>query len=127
MKFPTLKLNFVTIFLVLGIVVFLLLTVNCSITQNEANAELRALNGELDSVCDEGTRLQIEIDRRSDYFSVEKYATEVLGMHKLENYQIQYICYDFSGNMEVLNTEEEDDFFGRVSKAFSAIGDFFRG
>lgn len=127
MKIPSVKLNFVTIFLVLGIVVLLLLTVDCSITQNESNAELRALNNELQVVENEGKKLQIEIDRRSDYFSVEQYATEVLGMHKLERYQIQYIRYDFTGNLEVLNTEEEEDFFGRVSKAFSAIGDFFRG
>lgn len=127
MKLPSLKFNFVTIFLVVGIVVLLLLTVNCGIAQNEKNAELRALNNELDSVVNEGTKLQIEIDRRSDYFSVEQYASEELGMHKLENYQIQYIEYDVSGEVEVLNREEGEDFFGQVSKAFSAIGDFFRG
>ncbi|MBO5222317.1 MAG: cell division protein FtsL [Clostridia bacterium] len=127
MKAPSLKFNFVTIFLVVGIVVLLLLTVNCSITQNEANSELRALNRELDNVSNEGAKLQLEIDRRSDFFSVEQYASEVLDMHKLENYQIQYIRYDVSGNLEVLNKEEDVDFFGRVAKAFSAIGDFFRG
>ena len=127
MKTPSLKFNFVTIFLVVGIVVLLLLTVNCGITQNEKNAELRALNSELDAVVNEGTKLQIEIDRRSDYFSVEQYASQELGMHKLENYQIQYIEYDISEEVEVLNREEEEDFFGQVSKAFSAIGDFFQG
>lgn len=127
MKLPSLKLNFITIFLVFGIVVLLLLTVNCGISQNEANAELRALNKELEAVVDEETRLELEIARRSDFFSVEQYATEVLGMHKLEKYQIQYIRYEISGNLEVLNTEEEENFFGQVSKAFSAIGDFFRG
>ncbi|MBP3299949.1 MAG: cell division protein FtsL [Clostridia bacterium] len=127
MKLPSLKFNFLTIFLVLGIVVLLLLTVDCSITQNEKNAELRTLNGQLDTEISEGTRLQLEINRRSDYFAVEEYATEILGMRKLENYQIQYIRYDVSGTLEVLNVEEEEDFFGRVSKAFSAIGDFFRG
>ena len=127
MKLPSLKFNFLTIFLVLGIVVLLLLTVDCSITQNEKNAELRTLNSELDAAVSEGTKLQLEINRRSDFFAVEQYATEVLGMRKLENYQIQYIRYDVSGTLQVLNQEEEDDFFGRVSKAFSAIGDFFRG
>ena len=127
MKLPSLKFNFLTIFLVVGIVVLLLLTVNCSITQNEKNAELRAANREMETVVNEGINLQIEINRRSDYFSVEKYATEVLGMRKLENYQIQYIRYDVAGTLEVLNQEEEENFLGRVSKAFSAIGDFFRG
>jgi cell division protein FtsL len=127
MKLPSLKFNFFTIFLVLGIVVLLLLTVDCSITQNEKNAELRTLNSELDAAVSEGTKLQLEINRRSDFFAVEQYATQVLGMRKLENYQIQYIRYDVSGTLQVLNQEEEDDFFGRVSKAFSAIGDFFRG
>ncbi|MBO5248822.1 MAG: cell division protein FtsL [Clostridia bacterium] len=125
MKHPSLKLNFVTIFLVVGIVVLLLLTVNCSISQNEKNAELRALNTELSAAANEGTKLQIEIDRRSDFFSVEQYASEELGMHKLENYQIQYIQNHVSGTAELLHNEENENFFGQVAKAFSAIGDFF--
>ncbi len=126
MKVPSVKLNFVTIFLILGIVVLLLLTVNCSIAQNEKNAELRKLEKELSVAANEGTQLQIEIDRRSDFFSVEEYASKELGMHKLENYQIQYIQYDVSGTAELLNREKDEDFFGQVAKAFSAIGDFFR-
>lgn len=125
MKRLSLKFDFVTIFLVAGIVALLLMTVNCSITQNEKNAELRALNNELSTVVNEGTKLQIEIDRRSDFFSVEQYASKELGMHKLEKYQIQYIQYDVSGTAELLNNEEEEDFFGQVAKAFSAISDFF--
>ena len=125
MKHPSLKLNFVTIFLVVGIVVLLLLTVNCSISQTEKNAELRALNTELSAAATEGTNLQIEIDRRSDFFSVEQYASEELGMHKLENYQIQYIQNHVSGTAELLHNEENENFFGQVAKAFSAIGDFF--
>jgi len=83
------------------------------------------LNSELSQVSNEGTKLQIEIDRRSDFFSVEQYATEELGMHKVENYQVQYVQYDVSGTAELLHQEEEEDFFGQVVKAFSAIGDFF--
>lgn len=127
MKAPSVKINFVTLFLIIGIVTLLLLTVDCSITQNEKTAESRALTRELNEVVNEGASLQVEIDRRSDFFSVEQYATEVLGMRKLEHYQIQYIRYDVSGTLEVLNEEEEEDFFGQVAKAFSAIGDFFRG
>ncbi|MBO5214252.1 MAG: cell division protein FtsL [Clostridia bacterium] len=125
MKLPSIKFNFLTLFLVAGIVTLLLLTVNCSISQNEKNAELRTLNSELSAAVNEGTKLQIEIDRRSDYFSVEQYASEVLGMHKLENYQIQYIQYDVSGSAELLHSEEDENFFGQIAKAFSAIGDFF--
>lgn len=126
MKHLSIKFNFVTIFLVVGIVALLLITVNCGVEQNEKNAELRALENELSTVVNEGTQLQIEIDRRSDFFSVERYASKELGMHKLENYQIQYIQYNVTGTAELLNSEEDEDFFGQVSKAFSAIGDFFR-
>ena len=125
MKKLSLKFNFLTIFLIVGIVALLLLTVNCSISQNEKNAELRSLNNELAAASNEGTKLQIEIDRRSDFFSVEQYASKELGMHKLENYQVQYIKYDVSGTAELLHSEEDEDFFGQVAKAFSAIGDFF--
>lgn len=125
MRTTSVKSNLFTALLAVGIIVFLLLTVHCGILQNEKNAELRALQRELDDVSNQGTKLQIEIDRRSDYFTVEKYATEVLGMHKLEKYQIQYIQYEMTGTAELLHSEEDDDFFSRVSKAFSAIGDFF--
>lgn len=125
MKKLSVKFDFLTIFLVAGIVLLLLLTVSCSIEQNEKNAQLRTLNTELSEAVNEGTKLQIEIDRRSDFFSVEQYASQELGMHKLENYQIQYIKYDISGTAELLHSEESEDFFGQVAKAFSAIGDFF--
>ena len=125
MKHASIKLNFITIFLILGIVVLLLLTVNCNITQNEKNAELRTLNGELADEINYGKRLEVEIDRRSDFFSVEQYASEELGMSKAENYQIQYIQYDVAGTAELLNSEENENFFGQVVKAFSAISDFF--
>ena len=125
MKKLSLKFDFLSILLVVGIVVLLLLTVSCSIEQNEKNAQLRTLNNELSVAVNEGTKLQIEIDRRSDFFSVEQYASKELGMYKLENYQIQYIKYDICGSAELLNNEESDDFFGQVAKAFSAIGDFF--
>ena len=125
MRTASVKSNLFTALLAVGIIVFLLLTVHCGILQNEKNAELRALQSELDAISNQGTKLQIEIDRRSDYFTVEQYATEVLGMHKLEKYQIQYIQYEMIGTAELLNSEEDDDFFSRVSKAFSAIGDFF--
>ena len=125
MKRPSVKLNFLTLFLVAGIVVLLLLSVNCNIEQNEKNAQLRRLNNELDAAINEGVRLQIQIDRQSDFFSVEEYASRELGMRRLENYQIQYIQYDINGSAQLLNTEENEDFFGRISKAFSVIADLF--
>lgn len=125
MKRPSVKINFLTLFLVAGIVALLLLSVNCNITQNEKNAELRRLNNELDAAVNEGVRLQIQIDRQSDFFSVEEYASKELGMRRLENYQIQYIQYDVNGSAQLLNTEESEDFFGKVSKVFSVIADLF--
>lgn len=126
MKLPSLKLNFVTIFLVVGILVLLFLTVNCSITQNEKNAELYNLTKEYETVANQGAVLQIEIDKKSDFFSVEQYASQKLGMHKLEKYQVQYIRQDIADSSELLYSEEEEDFFGQVAKAFSVITDFFR-
>lgn len=125
MKLPSLKFNFFTIFLVFGIVLLLLLSVNCSISQNEKTAELRKLNNELNQVRNQGIRLEIEIESRSDFFSVEEFATKELGMRKLENYQIQYVPYEMYGTAELLNKEESEDFFEKVSKAFSVISDFF--
>lgn len=125
MKKHALQFDFFSIFVILGILLLVVLTVTCDVIQNEKNRQLNEANRAYDSAVNEGVRLQIEIDRRSDFFSVEQYATEELGMHKLEKYQIQYIRYDVTGTAELLNREEDEDFFGQVSKAFSAIGDFF--
>lgn len=125
MKKHALQFDFFSIFVILGILTLIVLTVTCDVTQNEKNRQLNEANRAYDNAVNEGVRLQIEIDRRSDFFSVERYATEELGMHKLEKYQIQYIRYDVTGTAELLNREEDEDFFGQVSKAFSAIGDFF--
>ena len=120
-----LKFDFLAVFLAVGIIVLLLLSVNCNITQNEKNAELREAKNELALAVNEGTRLQIEIDKRSDFFSVEEYATRNLGMRKLADYQIQYLQYEVDDSAELLNTEEDEDFLGRVSKVFSVISDLF--
>ena len=125
MKKHALQFDFFSIFVILGILILVVLTVTCDVMQNEKNRQLNEANQAYDNAVNEGVRLQIEIDRRSDFFSVERYATEELGMHKLEKYQIQYIRYDVTGTAELLNREEDEDFFGQVSKAFSAIGDFF--
>ncbi len=125
MKKHALQFDFFSIFVILGILILVVLTVTCDVMQNEKNRQLNEANRAYDNAVNEGVRLQIEIDRRSDFFSVERYATEELGMHKLEKYQIQYIRYDVTGTAELLNREEDEDFFGQVSKAFSAIGDFF--
>ena len=123
--FLNVKFDVFSILLILGIFAALYFSVRCDIAQNEKNTELTTLQQDYSKEVNDGIRLQIEIDQRSDFFSVEKYASEVLGMHKVEKYQIQYIRHDVSGSAELLNREEDDDLFGRVSKVFSAIGDFF--
>ncbi len=117
--------NLWSVLLMVGIICLGLFSLNCYIVQNEKNNEIKKMEEQLQAACDEGHRMAIEIERRSDHFTVEAYATRELGMCKLENYQIQYLQQDVFGNAELLHREEEDGFFTRVTKAFSVITDFF--
>lgn len=118
--------HFITVLLIAAIVCVGLLSVNCSIVKNEKNGELRSLESQLSQVQNEGSRMEIEIARRSDHFAIEAYASSELGMRKLETYQIQYIQQEVPSSVELLHTEQEDGFFSGVTKAFSVITEFFK-
>lgn len=118
--------SLLSVLLVAAIVALGILSVNCSIVQNERNSQLRRLQTELAETQDLGARMEIEIEQRSDHFAIEAYATQKLGMRRLETYQVQYIRDDVFSNAVLLNQERDEGFFADVTKAFSVLNDFFR-
>ena len=63
---------------------------------NEMSLSVTKSEAEMRSLVDEQSKLDIKISAMTDLNKIEKYATEQLGMQKIEKYQISYI--DLSGN-----------------------------
>ena len=74
----------------------------------------------------EGKLLDIEYQSRANYRNIEKYASENLSMKKISSYQIEYIDDQKQENMQVIEHEQDENFFSRISKAFSVILEYFQ-
>ncbi len=62
---------------------------------DELDRQIDTVNAEIEVVESENTRLSMEIDSTISLDKVDSYAQNVLGMVKVENYQVSYI--DLSG------------------------------
>lgn len=62
---------------------------------DEINREISNVNSKIEVIDSENTRLNMELDSRISLDKVDDYAQNVLGMVKVENYQVSYV--DLSG------------------------------
>lgn len=113
-------------FLALLIIAISIVGVNCYISQYEKNYQNTQLSAELAEVQNEGKLLDIEYQSRSNYRNIEKYASENLSMKKISSYQIEYIDDQKQESMQVIEHEQNENFFSRISKAFSVILEYFQ-
>lgn len=67
----------------------------CQVQVDDLNRELSKVNSQIEIVESENTRLNMELDSIISLDKVDDYAQNVLGMVKVENYQVSYI--DLSG------------------------------
>lgn len=116
----------VSAFLAFLIVAVSIIGVNCYIQQYEKNYQANKLKKELAQVQNEGELLDIEYQSRANYRDIEAYVSENMSMKKISSYQIEYIDDANSDNMQVIEHEDNDGLFTRISKAFSVILEYFR-
>ena len=69
---------------------------------DELDRQIDSVNSEIEVVESENTRLSMEIDSTISLDKVDSYAQNVLGMVKVENYQVSYI--DLSGGDAVIQS-----------------------
>lgn len=74
---------------------FIAMQLYSQVQVDELDRELDAVNSQIEVVESENTRLAMELDSIISLDKVDDYAQNVLGMVKVENYQISYI--DLSG------------------------------
>ena len=104
----------------LGIVT-LMITSRVQLT--EMNAQLQRDQAELQARKSEYASMSSELAQSTSNQSVEDYAENVLGMQKMEPYQIQYITVDGATQAAALNEEPE----GFWASLWQSITDFFTG
>jgi len=107
-----------------GVVIFTLaLTMVYRFTLiNNLNLEVIKLKSELEEVNTLNAQLKYSAEKNVSLSEIEKYATESLGMQKLQNYQIEYINLD---KKDLLTNEESFENKNIVLKVISNIIEFF--
>lgn len=73
---------------------------------DELDRELDKVNSEIGILESENTRLNMELDSRISLDKVDEYAQNVLGMVKVENYQVSYIDLSSADTVEVSGGRE---------------------
>ena len=73
----------------------------------------------------ENVRMQSEIEEKTALKSIEAYAEDVLGMQKLDKYQIEYV--NISNGSVVDIPESEDNIFIRIKNTLTDFLEYIRG
>ena len=89
---------------------------------NSLNLEVIKLKSELDEINTLNTQLKFAAESNVNLSDIEKYATEELGMQKLQNYQIEYISLDKQDLLTSEKAEEEKNIFLKI---IDSIIEFF--
>ena len=108
----------------IAIVSFMIIRVNCYIKKYEINYRTEVLEKEYDKAYNEGERLKVEYQKRTDYNGVSEYAETVLGMKKINDYQIIYIPATETDEMRVVSSGES--FADKISKTFSIVLEYLK-
>ena len=108
----------------IAIVALMIISVNCYIKKYEINYRTEVLEKEYDKAYNEGKRLKVEYQKRTDYNGVSEYAETVLGMKKINDYQIIYMPATETDEMRVVSSGES--FADKISKTFSIVLEYLK-
>ena len=108
----------------IAIVALMIISVNCYIKKYEINYRTEVLEKEYDKAYNEGERHKVEYQKRTDYNGVSEYAETVLGMKKINDYQIIYMPATETDEMRVVSSGES--FADKISKTFSIVLEYLK-
>lgn len=108
----------------IAIVALMIISVNCYIKKYEINYRSEVLAQEYSEAYNEGERLKVEYQKRTDYNSVSEYAETVLGMKKISDYQIIYMPATETDELRVVSSGES--FADKLSKTFSIVLEYLK-
>ncbi|HKM32088.1 MAG TPA: hypothetical protein VJX95_00810 [Oscillospiraceae bacterium] len=87
---------------------------------NELYSEINTESNQLEMLRSDNVRLQAKIDERMSLRNVEEYASDVLGLQKIDKSQIEHITIDF-GSTVVVDKNQNVGFFGKLE---GSLNDF---
>ena len=112
-----------------GYAAIIAVAVFCMIASKMENSalcnQISDMNRELDIVKSENVRMQAEIDGRTSLKNVEQYATDVLGLQKLEKAQVEYVQMQKDNVIEV--SEKSQNVFVKIKNKFYSVLEYLRG
>jgi len=118
--------NIINICLVLVMLVSLVISVNCYIEQYEKIYRTKQLTAQLEDEINNGEKLRIEYEKRTNIREVEDYAVKVLGLQKYSNYQVEYITYQNTNKTVMFDNDlPQESVLSRVAAVFSIITEYF--
>lgn len=89
------------------------------------HSEINAETEYVDMLRSENVRMQTEIESKSALKSVEDYATNVLGMQKLDKSQIEYLSIENGNVIDI--PEQDENFFVKIKHAVEDFVEYLRG
>jgi cell division protein FtsL len=106
------------ILVVMVMAVLMMMMVSNMVIMNECNAEIDAINEEIEDLKEEERKYTVELEKKNDLLSVEEYAQSALGMVGEETVDSAYIESESEEGVEIYHdTEETDGIFATVMNA----------
>lgn len=85
---------------------------------DELDREISAVNASINVVESENTRLNMDLDANVSLDKVEEYAQDVLGMVKVEDYQVNYVNLSEGDTVEVSGGKIHTSFWEKLKSIF---------
>ncbi len=82
----------------------------------ELSDQISTAKSDLSQAKSEYDYLNMQVQSKTSLANVEEYARNVLGMKKLDNYQVEYITIREQQQAQV-NSEQDDSFWGSITRA----------
>lgn len=105
--------------------VFMLIYNQVAIT--EAANKITGLNKELAALQSDQTRIEMQIENKMSIKKIEEYATEQLGLVKLENYQIKYVDITKEDKIEIASPKLDNDLQKGFLSVFQKFKEYIAG
>lgn len=96
-----------------------------NVQQLQVSNQIAARQKELTDLQSENVRMQSEIAGRTSNKNVQEYAEEVLGMHTIDQSQIEYVQIQADDVVRI--PEEEQNVFVKIKIWFDSFVEYLRG
>lgn len=93
----------------------------CKAVLTETVNEISQVNQELEVLQSENVRLNMELEAMVSLKNIEEYATEELGLTKLENSQVSYVTLDEGERVVTASGDQGLRVWERIKEGFSLL------